>query len=68
MMFLVEGVPYIGKVYFDTRAFKRLYSEFTYIGVPEAPWRKAKERLMDAIRVEGDQLDFNNGELAFVKK
>jgi hypothetical protein len=63
MLYLVEGAPHIGKVYFDTKSLKAVYSEFNYIGDKEAPWRKERLRQMRAIRLEGDRYELKNGEL-----
>ncbi len=62
IMYLVEGVPYIGKVYFDTQSIKPVYSEFKYIS-DDPHWRKAELKLMDAIRSEGDLFELKNRQL-----
>lgn len=63
IMYFVEGVPYIGRIYFDTRSTKPIYAELNYI--TEAGSRSHQEglKLMSAIKAEGDSFDFKDGRL-----
>lgn len=62
IMYYVEGVPYIGRVYFETQSLRPVYYEFNYIS-DDPSWRKAQLKLMDAIRFEGDVFEFKNQQL-----
>jgi hypothetical protein len=67
LLYCVEGVPYIGKVYFDTHSLKALYSEFNYSGDEGTESRKCDLKLIIGIKVEGDAFDLKNGQLVKVK-
>jgi len=62
IMYFVEGVPYIGKVYFDTETLKPIYFDFDYIS-DDTKWREACFKLMATIRLEGDSFVLENGQL-----
>ena len=62
IMYYVEGVPYIGRVYFETQSLKPVYFDFNYIS-DDPRWRKAQLKLMDAIRAEGDLFEFKGQRL-----
>jgi hypothetical protein len=62
IMYFVEGVPYLGKVYFDTKTLKPIYFSFDYVS-DDPEWRKACFKLMAKIRTEGDLFVFTNGRL-----
>jgi hypothetical protein len=62
LMYYVEGVPYIGKVYFHTKTFKPAYFEFDYISDVQDE-RLINQKLMRAIRAEGDLFEWNGAAL-----
>jgi len=64
ILYAVEGVPYVGKVYFGLRSFKPLYSEFNYITDPGSETHNQGLKLISAIKAEGDQFKLQNGHLA----
>ena len=66
IMYFVEGVPYIGKVYFDTKTLRPIYFTFDYVS-DDPEWRKACFKLMVKIRTEGDLFELKNGRLTTAK-
>jgi hypothetical protein len=63
MRYIVEGVPYVGTVNFDTRTFKPLYVDFDYIGDAGTEPRKQGLRLIHAAQEEGDCFELRNDSL-----
>ena len=61
ILYFVEGMPYLGKVYFHTRSLKPLYSEFNYITDEGSETHQQRATLMAAIRAEGDLFELRNG-------
>lgn len=68
MLYFVEGVPYVGKVYFDTDSLKALYSEFNYIGDEGTGSRTADLKLMSGIKAEGERFELRGGRLVPVPR
>jgi hypothetical protein len=62
VLYIIEGAPYIGKVYYGTHTLKPLYSEFNYIS-DNPKWRAANQKLMARLRSEGDEFHILNGQL-----
>ena len=65
ILYFVENVPYIGKVYFNTSTFKPVYADFSYIS-DDSKWRGSCLKLMKAVRSEGDLFEFSGGHLIAV--
>lgn len=63
ILYYVEGVPYIGRVYFDTRSLTAVYVDFDYIGDKGTGSRDSDEKRMKGIKAEGDQFELQNGRL-----
>ncbi len=63
LLYIVEGVPYVGKVYFGTRSLKPLYSEFNYITDPGSEAHDRGVKLIAAIKAEGTAFKLKNGQL-----
>lgn len=65
LLYVVEGVPYVGKLYFGTRSFKVLYSDFSYIGDEGKPHQDGL-KLINAIKQEGDRFELRKGSLVLL--
>jgi hypothetical protein len=68
MLYFVEGVPYIGKVYFHTHSLKSLHSEYNYIGDQDNETHGQGLRLMSGIKAEGDLFELEDGHLVPVTR
>lgn len=63
LLYTVEGVQYVGKVYFGTHSSKPLYSECNYITEPGSDAHDQGLKLINAIKAEGTAFDLKNGQL-----
>jgi hypothetical protein len=68
ILYIVDGLPYIGKVNFHTRSFKPLYLDFDYIGDPDTEPHNKGLKLMSGIKAEGDQFELRDGRLIRVAR
>jgi len=66
MLYFVEKVPYIGKVYFREHSLEPLYSEFNYIGDLDNETHGRGLRQMDGIKTEGDLFKLEAGHLVLL--
>ena len=63
MLYVVEGVQYVGRVNFDTHSLKPLYSDFDYIGDKDTEPHAQGLKLINAIKAEGTGFELKNGQL-----
>jgi len=63
LLYTVEGMPYVGKIYFGTRSLKSLYAECNYITDTGSKTHEQGLKLIKAIKAEGTAFELKHGQL-----